>query len=138
MDCGRGTTSLPAQMARKRQRQRGSGVEGSDDSDVELGGQTVPDDPTLLQFDLGLRPHRLNLEHQWAVEAKERATRIRFGAEHAIQWWDGRGLAANYPLERVRLNPWNLRRNAQKGERILHAWICDFRLPFVEMCRHRV
>ena len=60
MDCGRGTTSLPAQMARKRQRQRGSGVEGSDDSDVELGGQTVPDDPTLLQFDLGLRPHRIS------------------------------------------------------------------------------
>lgn len=100
----RGTTSLPAQMARKRQ--RGSGVDGSDDLrdlDVELGGQTVPDDPSLLQFDLDHRLHRLNLEQdQWAVEAKERATRIRFGAEHAIKWWDGR-LAADYPLERVRL-----------------------------------
>ena len=102
MDCGRGTTSLPAQMARKRQRVSGSG--DSDADDVELGDEPVPDDPTLLQFDLSLRTGRLNLEHQWAVEAKERATRIRFGAEHAIKWWDGR-LAADYPLERVRLKP---------------------------------
>ena len=103
MDRGRGTTSLPAQMARKRQRVSGS--DDSDDVDVELGDEPVPDDPTLLQFDLGLRTERLNLEHQWAVAARERATGIRFGAEHAIQWWDGRGLAANYPLECVRLNP---------------------------------
>ena len=79
MDSGRGTPSLPAQMARKRQ--RGSGSDGSDDVCAELGGEAEPEDPALLLFDLDPRLHRTNLEHQWAVEAKARATRIRFGVE---------------------------------------------------------
>ena len=103
MEDARGPSALPAQLARKRPRTRDGSEE---EADVELGGEeeTVPEDPTLQLFDLGPRLHRTNLEHQWAVEAKERATRIRFGVEHAIKWWDGRRNAA-YPLERVRLKP---------------------------------
>ena len=104
MDRGRGPLSVPAQIARKRQ--RSSGSDGSDDeADGDLGGETVPEDPTLLMFDLDPRLHRTNTEFQWAVDAKERAARIRFGIEHAIKWWDGRRRAPGYPLEHVRLKP---------------------------------
>ena len=81
-----------AQIARKRP--LSSSSDGSDEADVELGGEAVAEDPALQMFDLDPRLHRTNLEHQWAVEAKERATRIRFGAErarHQVVGWPPRG-----------------------------------------------
>ena len=57
-----------AQIARKRP--LSSSSDGSDEADVELGGEAMAEDPALQLFDLDPRLHRTNLEHQWAVEAK--------------------------------------------------------------------
>ena len=102
MDCGRGSTSLPAQMARKRQRGGCSAEEEDDMAEVELGGEpTVVQDPILQMVDLDMRAHRVEMEKEWCVKAKVRAERMRFGMENDIKWW--RADKKQYPLENVRL-----------------------------------
>ena len=97
---GRGDASLPARMARKRERDHPDF--GGDNEPVrgDTTGYAETTDSVLALFDLNLRADRMP-DEEWVASARARAEQIRLGHEKHILWWHADRRA--FPLEHVRL-----------------------------------